>query len=221
MKSLSIVFFALLSVSAVLASEPAVNGVCAPVHFGCVSGVANNFTNFADTNWAWVCGGSGGGSDASCNEVKANVGGQLPSDVPGSHSAPPTPKYLFGRTWTLEFSNVQATDANGTRSVAVSPLTLSVFSMAPTSDRGVKYGGMIVYFVPTSSVFITMPGSGEQRTLKLEIRFNDPGFSGAGEPDVVGFIRILANDYYLGSAIASLGGVVYKGDAVMREYIPH
>lgn len=61
------------SVVVTVNTPPIVNGMCAATHYSCTSGSSINNTEDANA-WMWDCAGSGGGSTASCSELKSGGG---------------------------------------------------------------------------------------------------------------------------------------------------
>jgi hypothetical protein len=59
-------------------APPVINGMCAATHPSCTAGTAANQSEDANA-WMWDCVGSGGGSTASCSELKGGGGGGTPT----------------------------------------------------------------------------------------------------------------------------------------------
>jgi len=126
-----------------IVTAAAVNGVCAATHYNCTAGGPSTLNVDGPTQWSWTCPGSGGGSPASCSELKPVV--YTLSASPNPLNITKGSANVFGQT------NIQKNLISG----APQPVTLTLTGV----PAGVTYSISNSACAPTctSTITFTIP----------------------------------------------------------------
>lgn len=117
-----------------------VNGVCAPVHYSCSSGISGSNSENIST-WTWSCVGSFGGSTASCTENKPLPTGSL-------SASPSTCQIAVGASTcqtTLTWSTNNPQGTSGITRDGTSGLLFSGNNDSKTTNVPYDADGTVIY----------------------------------------------------------------------------